>query len=144
MKKTVLQIAICCLGLLLCLACVACGPSVPTITQATLGAGATEDDAAAHASTQFTTDTAKIYCLWKAEGIKTSTPVRGVWIAEDSGGVAPPNYKIDEASVTISSSSSGNFNLSKPTAGFPAGKYRLEIYFGPTLTKTIPFTVKAN
>jgi hypothetical protein len=141
MKKLLSPIAVCCLGLLLCLA-VSCGPSVPTITQATLGAGSSADDAMAHATTQFATNTGAIYCVWKAEGINASTAVRGLWIAEDVGTFAPPNSKIDEATVTIPTSSNGNFNLT-PTHGLPAGKYRLEIYLGPTLAKTVPFTVKA-
>ena len=36
----------------------------------------------------------------------------------------------------------GYFSLSKPNNGFPVGKYRLEIYMGNDLLKTIIFTVK--
>ncbi len=107
-----------------------------------MGAGADENDAAAHPTNQFTTTTAKLYCVWKAEGIQSATPVRGVWMVDDVGDAAPPNSKIDEASVTIPSSFTGNFSL-KPTTGLPPGKYHIDIYLGGTLAKTVPFTVKA-
>jgi hypothetical protein len=133
--------------LLLCAACTSCSSSKPSgppsITSAVLGAGATESDASANPTSQFTTDTAKIYCLWKADGLQSATAVRGVWIAEEVSGDTPPNYKIDEAAVTLPSDGHGNFSLTKPNSGFPPGKYRLEIYLGTTLAKTVAFTVKA-
>jgi len=147
MRKQSLQVVVCCLVLLLCAACTSCNSSKasgpPGITSAVLGAGATESDASANPTSQFATDTAKIYCLWKADGIQSATPVRGVWIAEEVAGGTPPNFKIDEATITLPMSGSGNFSLSKPNAGFPSGKYRLEIYLGTSLAKTVAFTVKA-
>jgi uncharacterized membrane protein len=38
----------------------------------------------------------------------------------------------------------GSFALNKPNTGFPVGKYRVELYLGGTLAKTLPFTVKAK
>jgi hypothetical protein len=147
MRKKSLQVVVCSLVLLLCATCTSCSSSKasgpPTITSAVLGAGATESDASANPTSQFTTDTAKIYCLWKADGIQSATAVRGAWIAEEVAGGTPPNYKIDDATITLPLSGSGNFSLTKPNSGFPPGKYRLEIYLGTNLAKTVPFTVKA-
>jgi len=75
---------------------------------------------------------------------KVLTQLRGVWIAEDVGKVAPPNYKIDEATRAVPFANEGSFSLSKPSDGFPPGKYRLEIYIGNDLMKTVPFTVKTK
>ena len=36
------------------------------------------------------------------------------------------------------------FSLSKPTKGWPVGKYRLEIYVGADLTTTAKFTIKGG
>ena len=115
------------------------------ITKAQLGAGVTPNFDIISPATEFNPDTAKIYCAWKAEGLKSGTQLRGVWIAEDVGKAAPPNFKIDEASFTSPGiSAQGNFALSKPNKGFPVGKYRLEIYVGSDLAKTVPFTIKAK
>jgi hypothetical protein len=85
-----------------------------------------------------------IYCAFKIEGIEGGATIRGVWIAEDVGKVAPPNYKIDEASLKLTGDgdAKGKFSLSKPNNGFPVGKYRTEIYIGDKLAKTVTFTVK--
>jgi len=50
-------------------------------------------------ATQFAPNTPAIFRIWRAEGVKLGAPMRGVWIAEDVGKVAPPNYKIDEAAA---------------------------------------------
>jgi len=76
--------------------------------------------------------------------ILAADALRGVWIDEDAGNVAPPDYKIDEASLTVAVANQGNFSLSKPNKGFPVGKCRFEIYFGDKLLKTVPFTVGAE
>ncbi|HEY6249261.1 MAG TPA: hypothetical protein VI685_04835 [Candidatus Angelobacter sp.] len=134
-----------CLGLFLCIQTgVAVGQG--RITKAELGTGITDKYEIVNPTSQFTLETAKIYCAWKAEGLKSGTSVRGVWIAEDVGKVAPANYKIDEATFnpSIGSPNEGSFTLSKPNNGFPVGKYRLEIYLGKDLAKTVPFTVKAK
>ncbi|HWX55155.1 MAG TPA: hypothetical protein VN176_11255 [Verrucomicrobiae bacterium] len=116
------------------------------VTQAVLGLGTTEKYEIVNPTSEFKPDTPKIYCAWKVEGAKSGTPVRGVWIAVDVGSVAPPNYKIDEATFTppIGSPDNGSFALSKPNTGFPPGKYRLEIYLDKTLAKTLSFTVKGK
>jgi hypothetical protein len=36
------------------------------------------------------------------------------------------------------------FPLSKPTKGRPVGNYRLEIYVGDELAKTVKFTIKGG
>jgi hypothetical protein len=113
-----------------------------SIAKAVLGMGRTETFEIVNPTTEFWPDTAQIVCVWKAEGVKPGTPVRGVWIAEDVGAVAPLNFKIAEA--TSSLYKKGSFYLTKPNKGFPVGKYRLEIYLGKELAKTVPFIVKAR
>jgi hypothetical protein len=95
--------------------------------------------------TEIVPDTPKIYRAFKTQGAKSGTPVRGAWIAVDVGDIMPPNYKIAEATLTLTDTiHNGMFNVSEPNTGFPVGKYRVEIYVGDDLAKTIPFTVKAK
>ena len=37
----------------------------------------------------------------------------------------------------------GDFAFSKPTKGWPVGKYRVEIYVNDDLAKTVKFTIEA-
>ena len=82
--------------------------------------------------------------MFKVEGASLGATVKGVWIAEDTGGAAPPNYKILEKSLTLPFINTGSFVITKPNNGWPVGSYRFEIYFGDTLAKTLKFTVKAR
>jgi hypothetical protein len=80
-------------------------------------------------TTSFAPDTSKVFALFKTKGAQQGDKIRGVWIAEDVGGAAPANSKIDEKALTMDGDTDdGDFSLSKPTKGWPAGKYRLEIY----------------
>lgn len=93
------------------------------------------------AVTTFSTDTPKIYALWKGEAIKSGDQVRSVWIADDVGKAAPQNTKIDEKTVTATDAGKGTFSLSKPDKGWPAGKYHLDLYVGDKLAETLKFTI---
>jgi len=118
----------------------------PRITDAVLGTDSKEKADGyeiVNATSEFRPDTAKLVCVFKVAGAGIGTSVRGVWIAEDVGPVAPPNYKIDEKSLTLPFINAGRFSLTKPNGGWPVGAYRLEIYFGDVLAKTVKFTVKA-
>ena len=116
----------------------------PELTEAVLGTAVNDDDKVTNPTDTFTADTPMIYCAFKIEGVEGGATIRGVWIAEDVGKVAPPNYKIDEASLKLTGDgdAKGKFSLSKPNNGFPLGKYRTEIYIGDKLAKTVTFTVK--
>src|SRR5438105_13391622 len=46
------------------------------------------------ATTTFSTETAKIYVIFKTKGISDGDKVRGVLIADDVGDVAPANTKV--------------------------------------------------
>jgi hypothetical protein len=142
-RRTVPAVATCCLGMFFCV-WLARAADRPRITKAVLGTGVTDKYEIVDAASQFPSDVPKIYCAWKAKGVAGETPFRGVFIAEDVGTVAPPNYKIDEATVSLTGDGAGSFALSRPNNGFPVGKYRLEIYIGGELAMTVPFTIKAK
>jgi len=110
------------------------------VIRAELGTDRTTDYEIVNPSSEFYTDTPKIMCVWKVEGVNPSVPINMVWIVDDSGGAAPPNYKITEKS--ISGFSEGSGFLTSPSNGWPAGQYHLEIYIGDKLAKQVPFSIK--
>ncbi len=142
MKRRLFAMAGYCLALFLCIR-----PTVAMaqarITMAALGTDASENDEIVGPTTEFAPDAPKIVCVWKANGVIAGARVRGVWIAEDVGQGAPPNYKIQEGTLNTAADE-GKFTLTKPNNGWPVGKYRLEIYLGNDLARTVPFTVKAK
>lgn len=63
---------------------------------------------------------------------------RVVWIAEEVDGVAPPDYKVDEASTIASASTAhGILTLSRPEGGWAEGTYRVEFYLDGTLVDAV-------
>jgi len=94
--------------------------------------------------TTFTSDTEKIYTVFKTQGAKNGDKIRGALIAEDVGDVAPANTKVLETKLDMEGDTDdGDFNFSKPTNGWPTGKYRVEIYVNDELATKVKFTIKA-
>ena len=95
-------------------------------------------------STTFASNTPKLYAIFKTEGAKTGDKIRGVLIAEDVGDVAPANTKVLETILDMEGDTeAGDFSFSKPTNGWPVGKYRVEIYVNDELATAAKFTIKA-
>lgn len=90
----------------------------------------------------FSADVPKLYAFYIGEALKAGDKLRGAWIAEDVGAAAPKETKIDEATITAETpKDSGAFSLSKPTAGWPVGKYRVDIYVNEKLAESVKFTI---
>ncbi len=113
--------------------------SVPHVTRAELGTDNTSDFGIIGRSDAFATTQRSIVCVWQVEGVASGVPIRSVWIAEDVGSAAPQNTKIAEKS--LAGSSVGEFSLTSSSAEWPAGKYRVDIYIGETLARSLPYTV---
>ncbi len=97
---------------------------------------------AAETTTRFPADRPKVIARWQANGLGKGTKLRASWIAEDVGNVAPPNHKIDEATVVLPDpNANGVFSLSRPNAGWPLGAYRVEFFAGDELVETMQFTI---
>jgi len=94
-------------------------------------------------TTEFASSVPKLYAYFLTEGTEKGEKIRGVWIAEDTGGVAPANYKIDESTLTGDKENfGGGFALSRPDSGWPVGKYRVEVYVDDDLQATTKFQIK--
>jgi len=87
-------------------------------------------------------DALQIVARWRAHGLAQRAKIRAVWIAEDTGEIAPPDYKVDEATnIATAPDAFGTFTLSRPEDGWAAGKYRVEFYVGNVLTETVKLTI---
>ena len=92
---------------------------------------------------EFSGNTQNIYARWEGHGLRENSKVRAVWIAEDVGDIAPPNYKIDDAVATASAPDAhGMFTLSRPDDGWAPGNYRVEFYLDETLVETVKLKIK--
>ncbi len=93
-------------------------------------------------TTEFAPDVAQIHAFYIGDAVKAGDKIRAVWIAEDVGDTAPKLTKIDEATLTAAKDNpSDAFSLSKPTKGWPLGKYKVEIYDNDKLAETLHFTI---
>jgi hypothetical protein len=90
----------------------------------------------------FGSDTPKIYARWEGHNLRNQAKVRAVWIAENIGDIAAPNYKIDEASTTANARDShGIFTLARPDDGWAPGDYRVEFYVDLELVETVKLKI---
>ena len=96
----------------------------------------------------FIKTTPAIYFVCESSDLHKGQSIRSVWIADDTYHVAPANYEIDEKTIQIDKELgkeqiyTANFSLSKPTKGWPAGKYHVDLYVNKQLVKSAKFTVK--
>jgi hypothetical protein len=93
--------------------------------------------------TAYTADARMLYVMFKTKGATDRDKIRAVWIADDVGDAAAPKTKIDETTIDIEGDTEdGVFSLSKPTNGWPIGKYHVEIYVNDKLVTQVKFEIK--
>ena len=78
------------------------------------------------AAPPFPVSTTRLVFDWKFAPGASREPIEARWIAADTRGVAPTDYVIS-TSKSEPGKTEGTFTLSKPTNGFPSGKYRLDL-----------------
>ena len=93
--------------------------------------------------TAYTADAPRLYAIFKSKGSSEGDNVRCVWIADDVGDAAAKGTKIEEKTITAKGDMEGEFSLSKPTPGWPLGKYHIEIYVNEELATKVNFEIKA-
>jgi hypothetical protein len=92
-------------------------------------------------TTAFATSIPQIYLQWEDDSAVKGEKLRVVWTEEEAAGKTK-NRKISEGEETMPGPGSvGSFFLSAPSGGFPAGKYRADLYEAGKLAKTLQFTV---
>lgn len=92
----------------------------------------------------FAPDTPKIFVSADlTEDVPAGSKVNIAWISVDSGGVAPPNYKIDEVNLDITSIINHvDSALTKPNSGWPVGTYKIEFSVDGKPMESVGFAVK--
>lgn len=83
---------------------------------------------------KFKSDVAEVHAVLVTPTVPRQTGKATVaWIAVDTGGAAPPNYKIAARELDLSGTdlkrathTTVSGSLSRPTKGWPVGKYRVE------------------
>lgn len=93
--------------------------------------------------TAYTEDASKLYATFKTKGTKEGDNIRCAWIADDVGDAAAKGTKVDEDTIAAKGDMGGEFSLSKPTPGWPLGKYHIEIYVNDELATKVGFEIKA-
>lgn len=93
-------------------------------------------------TTSFAADTAQLVAFFRTTGSAKGDKIHAVLIAEDVGEAAPANTKVMEDTLTADKDDFfGGYKFSKPTAGWPVGKYKVEFYSGDELLGTVKFTI---
>ena len=92
----------------------------------------------------FAPDTPKIFVSADlTEDVPAGSKVNIAWISVDSGGAAPPNYKIDEVNLDITSIiNQVDSTLTKPNSGWPVGTYKIEFSVDGKPMESVGFAVK--
>jgi hypothetical protein len=96
-------------------------------------------------ATEFAPDTPQLVCFVICDHVGAGQEIRAVWIAEDVGEAAPKETKIQEKIITTTGpKDTPGFTLTRPTKGWPVGKYRVDLYVGGKLAEKAKFSVKAD
>jgi len=90
----------------------------------------------------FAPDTAKISVFVELLTPKVGDKIEAKWIAVKTSGAAP-GYVIDTSVTPVTAGvQEVDSHLSKPTAGWPTGDYKVDVSVNGQLAKSVPFTVK--
>jgi hypothetical protein len=97
------------------------------------------------ATDTFAPSTAKIFVHAEMADIDKGAKMTGTWIAVDTHGAAPPNYKIDSSDLVADGVvNTVTYSLSKPNKGWPIGKYRVELAVDGKVVGSTSFTVEGD
>jgi hypothetical protein len=100
------------------------------------------DQKGGSAKSTFEPGTAKIYLHAKLVDVATGSTAKSDWIAEKTK-VASPNYKMDSVELKIGPLiNSVDFNMSKPTKGWPPGDYRIDLFIDGKPAGNVKYQVK--
>lgn len=98
-------------------------------------------DGTADGVSTFRADDRAIVAAFEVTQVRGSGTLTGVWVAVDVGQAAARNTTIDQADVAITRPDRGTFRLVRGPRPFPAGDYKLDIFFEGELVESLPFKV---
>ena len=117
--------------------------AAPSGKKEPLTAALYKDDKGKESASVFTASDPQVYVKWiDGTGVK-GDKVRVAWYAVDTGGAVSKNKKLTESTSTLTGDGqSGSSFIAAPKGGFPVGTYRVDVYDGAKLAKSLKFTVK--
>ena len=108
-----------------------------------------KDDVCVGPTDTFAPDAPAVHVTYKSTDLPDNGDVYAIrWIAEDVGAAAPANTVISTMTEEVTDAAPGmknyvvNGRLSKPAAGWPVGKYRVEIERDGKVVTTARFSIK--
>jgi len=97
----------------------------------------------------FDIDVPAVHAVLVTKTIPQTPKATTAWIAEDTGGAAPPNYTIATKEVDLSgedlkhaSSVTVTGTLTRPTKGWPKGSYRIDVQMDGKVVASKKFSIK--
>lgn len=90
----------------------------------------------------FAPDTPKLFLHASLVDVPSGSRLSSVWIASDTNGIAPPNYKVDTVELTTGANDVATFAVNKPADGWPAGSYIVDLFINGTAAYKVHFTVQ--
>ena len=108
------------------------------------------DDTPIDKKDSFDSNTPLIYLLCTSDEVHEGQQIKAVWIAADTQGMAPANYVIHEKSFDVTKNMDNSkewtikYSLSKPYAGWPTGKYHVDLYVDNQRLQSIKFQVELS
>lgn len=96
------------------------------------------------ALTNFGAGDPAIYATNKGDKMKKGDKVRFVWIIEDGGKTITPNSKVSEYTAIANGLDNGKefSHLDKPAAGWPLGRWRVDVYVNDAKATSAKFAIK--
>jgi hypothetical protein len=91
----------------------------------------------------FGVATPKVYVIYLAADMVAGTKLKVVWYAEKCDGVEQNSKMTESETLSKAGTYWGAFSYAKPTiaGGWPTGTYRVELFMGGSLAKTLRFKV---
>ena len=94
--------------------------------------------------TTLPADSAAIYLSADvSDDVDSGSKITVTWVAVDTNGVAPPNYKIDSIDLHIGSLTNHvKSAMTEPNNGWPVGSYEIQFSVNGKVMETTDFTIK--
>ena len=95
-----------------------------------------------NATDKFGSDTPVIHAVAQIKDGIPYTKITGKWISVDA--ISIPDYEINSIEVVLNKTATVNahFELSKPTKGWPAGNYKVDIYIDGKKAGSAAFSIR--
>ena len=85
---------------------------------------------------------AAIYLFFEGDSFKKGDKIQAAWFIVDGGKTIDKNFKVSEGTQTAQrEKDKGYLSIARPAAGWPAGKWRVDVSLNGARVGSYPFTV---